>query len=183
MAGCASTSMTPTAGIPRALKARARAIGAGPRFQPPVRGRVLGRCRPTRGPRFGVHIELFAQDKVVLVPAGIGTRPPRQLSGAVITAARCYGDLVTLDPTGVVLVRPGPTHVLGELFEAWGEPLSATRLASFRAPPRQPVIAFVDGRRWLTDVSHIPLARHAEIVLEVGPRVPPHSAFAFSPGA
>jgi len=28
----------------------------------------------------------------------------------------------------------------------------------------------------------VPLTRHAEIVLEVGPHVPPHSSYMFPPG-
>jgi hypothetical protein len=51
---------------------------------------------------------------------------------------------------------------VGAVFRSWGQPLSATRLASFRA---------------------VPLTRHAEIVLEVGPHVPPHSSYAFPPGS
>jgi hypothetical protein len=51
---------------------------------------------------------------------------------------------------------------VGALFRSRGQPLSATRLASFRA---------------------VPLTRHAEIVLEVGPHVPPHSSYAFPPGS
>ena len=87
--------------------AQARPIGRGARFHPPATGPVIGRCRRRLGPRIGVHVELFAANRVVLVPAGIGTRPPRGFSAGRISGAGCYGDLVTLEPTGVVLVRPG----------------------------------------------------------------------------
>jgi hypothetical protein len=41
---------------------------------------------------------------------------------------------------------------------------------------------FVDGERWPGAPAAVPLTRHAEIVLEVGPRVPPHSSYAFPAG-
>ena len=69
----------------------------------------------------------------MLIPAGIGTRPPRALSAGRISAAGCYGDLVTLEPTGVVLIRPGARLLTADLFRAWGQPLSARRLLWFRA--------------------------------------------------
>jgi hypothetical protein len=116
-----------------------------------------------------------------LLAPGIGVRRPWRLAGGRITQARCYGSLVTLDPTGVVLLRPGSQLTTGDLFSAWGRPLGARRLLSFRSRGR--VRAYVDGRRWTrTAPGEIPLTRHAEIVLEVGPYVPPHRSFAFGPG-
>lgn len=168
--------------IPRALLSEARPIGAGPRFHPPATGPVDGPCTPGLGPRDGVHVEVFAADRVLLLPAGIGTKPPRNLLDGRVTRAACYGQLVTLDPTGVVLVRPGAQPTLGALFRSWGQPLSATRLASFSAPSGTRVTVFVDGRAWPGPPAAVPLTRHAEIVLEVGPRVPPHQSYTFPPG-
>ena len=168
--------------IPSALLSEARPVGVGPRFHPPVSGQVSGSCEPALGPRDGVHVEVFAADRVLLLPAGIGTRPPRASLDGRITAARCYGALVTLDPTGVVLVRPGAKLTLGALFSSWGQPLSRTRLASFTAAARTAVTVFVDGKPWRGAPEAVPLAPHAEIVLEVGPHVPPHSSYTFPPG-
>ena len=87
-----------------------------------------------------------------------------------------------LDPTGVVLVRPGAQLTVGDVFGAWGCPLRDRQLLSFRAGSR--VRAYVDGRRWTrTAPARIPLTRHAEIVLELGPYVPPHRSFTFPAGA
>jgi hypothetical protein len=180
-AGSAS-SQSASAAIPSALLSEARPIGVGPRFHPPVSGQVSGSCRPALGPRDGVHVEVFAADRVLLLPAGIGTRPPLTSLDGRITAAHCYGALVTLDPTGVVLVRPGTEPTLGTLFNSWGEPLSRSRLASFTAAARTQVTVFVDGKPWPGAPAAVPLTRHAEIVLEVGPHVPPHSSYAFPPG-
>jgi len=168
--------------IPQALLSEARPIGAGPRFHPPPTGPVGGTCTPGLGPRDGVHVEVFAADRVLLLPAGIGTRPPRDVLDGRVIRALCYGQLVTLDPTGVVLVRPGARLTLGALFRSWGQPLSPTRLASFSAPAGTRVTVFVDGRAWRGAPAAVPLSRHAEIVLEVGPHVPPHESYTFPPG-
>lgn len=168
--------------IPQALLSEARPIGAGPRFHPSATGPVSGPCTPGLGPRDGVHVEVFAANRVLLLPAGLGTKPPRKLLDGRVTRAACYGQLVTLDPTGVVLIRPGARPTLGALFRSWGQPLSATRLTSFSAPAGTRVTIFVDGRAWPGAPAAVPLTRHAEIVLEVGPYVPPHLSYAFSPG-
>jgi hypothetical protein len=170
------------ASIPRALLSEARPIGTGPRFTLPASGPVAGQCQPSLGPRVGVHVEVFAANRVLLLPAGIGARPPWEKLNGRITSAGCFGALVTLDPTGLVLVRPGARLKLADLFRSWGEPLSGTRLASFSAQAGTQVAVFVNGRPWRGASAAVPLARHAEIVLEVGPHVPPHSSYAFPPG-
>lgn len=125
---------------------------------------------------------MFGADRVVIVPAGIGITPPIRVSAGRVSSAGCYGGLVTLEPTGVVLVRPGSRLVLSDLFRAWGVPLSVQQAASFRAPEGGGVAVFVGGRRWRGEPAGVPLSRHAEIVLEVGPYVPPHSSYTFPPG-
>lgn len=182
-AACGSTEHRSAAPAPpAALLAEARPIGRGVRFQPPAAGPVVGPCRRRLGRREGVHVEVFAADRVVIIAAGIGTRPPRKTSAGRISSARCYGDLVTLDPTGLVLGRAGSHLVLADLFRAWGQPLSSRRLASFSAAAHGSVSVFVDGRRWAGTPGEVPLRPHSEIVLEVGPYVPPHHAYTFPPG-
>ena len=129
-----------------------------------------------------MHVEVFAANRVVLIPAGIGTRRPRSFSSGRISSAGCYGELVTLEPPGVVLVRRGARLLLEDLFRSWGEPLSLRRLASFIAPQPDRVRVYVDGRRWRGPVARVPLRAHSEIVLEIGPYVPPHAAYTFPPG-
>jgi hypothetical protein len=183
LAACGSAGSAPRASpVPPALVAQARPIGRGPRFEPSATGPVVGRCRRGLGARLGVHVEVFAANRVVLLPTGIGTRPPRELSAGRISRARCYGALVTLEPTGVLLVRPQARLRLGDLFRSWGEPLSPARLASFSTGAPRRVAVFVDGRRWRGAPGDVPLRRHSEIVLEVGPYVPPHSSYTFPPG-
>lgn len=179
VAGCGSARTTSSTTIPTALIREARPVGRGARFQPPATGRVIGPCLKSLGARYGVHVELFAANRVVLIPAGIGTRRPRTLLNGRIARARCYGALVTVDPTGVLLVSDRRALSIAGLFRSWGQPLSNTRLASFSG---ERVEVFVDGRRWGGPPGAVPLKRHAEIVLEVGPHVPPHAAYTFPPG-
>ena len=70
---------------------------------------------------------------------------------------RCYGDLVTLDPTGVVLVRTPGHLALADLFRSWGEPLTSVRLASFSAPAHGRIAVFIDGRPWHGAPGRVPL--------------------------
>jgi hypothetical protein len=128
-------------------------------------------------------VEVFAANRVVLIPAGIGTKPPRNVLSGRISGAGCYGAMVTLEPTGLVLVRPGSRLSLSDLFRSWGQPLSSRRVASFSASSGDKVRVFVDGRRWGGPPGGVPLSAHSEIVVEVGPHVPPHSSYAFPPGS
>lgn len=166
------------AGIPASLRAGERPIGRGKRFHPPVTGAVPGACGPTLGPRIASHVELFGADRVILIAPGIGTAPPRHSVAGRITRARCFGSLVTLDPTGTVYARQGQRLTIADLFRAWGQPLSPTRIGSFTGGH---VRVYVDGRIRHGSPRQVPLTEHAEIVLEIGPRVPPHHRFAFPP--
>lgn len=145
-------------------------IGRAPVFHPPARtdpaGPPVGRmhCLPDDGPRHGAHVELFAAGRVVVVPQGIGV------------ARGCSYPVRTRDRTGVVEVRGAAT--LGDLFAVWGAPLSRTGMAGFRGAVR----AYVAGRRVHGDPRAIPLGRHAQVVLAVGPAVPVHASYRFVPG-
>jgi hypothetical protein len=155
----------------------ARPIGNGPRFRPAVNSTPTGSCEPVLGRRLAAHIELFGANQVVLLAAGIGTEPPRHHRDGRITAARCFGDVVTLDPTGTVYFRPGSGVTLGTVFRAWGQMLSASRVASFTSGK---TLTYVNGRLWHGAPAAAPLRSGAEIVVEIGPRVPPHRRFVFS---
>jgi hypothetical protein len=164
-------------------------IGAGPRYHPSaapprvLRGEPVGGLRcGAAGRRFGVHLELFAHGRVVIVPAGIGVAAPRKRVGAFVRPRGCSYAVRTLDPTGVIEVARGPRLTLGDLFAVWGRPLSATRLVSFTTRRGAPVRACVAGRRWRGALGAIPLRRHAQIVLELGRFVPPHRSFRFRSG-
>lgn len=131
-------------------------IGVGPRFHPP--SAQHGGCRGTGSARDPVHLEVFARRRVVIVPQGI-----------------CSPTVRTTAPTGVIDVEGGGRVTLGDFFDAWNQRLSRRRLASFRGQVR----AYVSGEEWRGGLRAIPLSPHAQIVLEVGPRVPPHRFFLF----
>jgi hypothetical protein len=158
-----------------------RPIGIGPRYRPPTRavdGRPFTGFRCARGgDRFGVHLEVFAHRRVVIVPAAIGVAPPFAVRFGRVVPRACTYDARTLAPTGVFEIRRGSRLTVGDLFRLWGQPLARTRLAGFRSA-RQ-VLAFVGGRRWRGDPRAIPLRRHAQIVLEIGGYVAPHPSFLF----
>ncbi len=174
----ASLTTAGATGIPQALLAGERPIGRGPRFQPPLRGPVLGRCTATLGRRVQLHVEVFGADRVVLLAAGIGTAAPRRLIDGRVREARCFGAIVTLDPTGVVYLRAGAHATLGELFRSWGQPLDSHRVASFSGAR---TTIYVGGRRWHGAPARLVLRAGAEIVIEMGAHVPPHRSFTFTP--
>lgn len=167
------------------LPRTAPSLGPTREHRPPSLSKRAARAEPIAGlrcsrggaRRFGVHLELFAAKRVVLIPPGIGIAPPRRRNGAYVRRGRCSYPIRTREPTGVIEAE-GPGRTLGQLFAVWGQPLSRTRMAGFRGR----VMAFVGGKRWGGDPRAIPLRRHAQIVLEVGGYVPPHAAYRFPPG-
>jgi hypothetical protein len=159
-------------------------IGAGPRYKLPATRRAVREGRPigtlrcaAAGARFGVHVELFAYGRVVIVPAGIGVADPAERRLGIVVPQGCTYPARTLAPTGVVEVARGWRLTLHDLFRLWGQRLGPSQLAGFRST--SPLLAFVNGRRWPGDPRAIPLTRHAQIVLELGGYIPPHPSFLF----
>lgn len=155
-------------------------IGVGHRYHPPAGAHAVAGLRCSSAPtrRDGVHLELFAQRRVVLVPAGVGIRGPLVRAVGRIVRGRCSFPLRTREPTGTIEVARGTRATLGQLFAVWGRPLSRGRLLSFRGPVR----AYVAGRPVRGDPRRIRLTRHVNVVLEVGGFIPPHPRFLFPPG-
>jgi hypothetical protein len=130
-------------------------------------------------------VEVFAAGFGVVIPAGIGMAPPLRRAGVFVRGGRCSYPLRTTEPTGLVRVAPRrlvgvPT--LGQLFALWGQPLSARAVAGFRAARGEAVVVFLDGVRWRASPDSVPLRRHAQVVIELGPRVEPHPSYLFPPG-
>jgi hypothetical protein len=78
-----------------------------------------------------------------------------------------------------VLVRAGRRARLADLFQLAGLPLDRRRVAGFSGGR---VRVYVGGRQVRLDPREVLLAPRSEIVLEIGPYVPPHRSFAFPPG-
>jgi hypothetical protein len=153
-------------GAARLLPALPR-VGKGARVGRGARG-VRARLRGLPCGRGGAtaalaHLELFAHGHVVIVPKGIGV------------AVGCRYPVWSEDPTGLLRLARG-NLTLGDAFAVWGQPLSRSRLARWRAPVR----AHVDGRPWRGDPRAIPLHDHAQIVLQAGgPVLPPNARYEF----
>jgi hypothetical protein len=153
-------------------------IGSGPAYHPRPLGPLARsvRCVGTGRPALRVHLELFANRRVVVVPTGIGVAGPRAVRFGRIRAARCHAALWTLDPTGVVYAaRRGLT--LGDLFRVWGQSLGPCRLLGFRGR----VALFRAGRRLRADPRTVVLSDGDELVLEVRGVVRPHRSYLFPP--
>jgi hypothetical protein len=162
-------------------------IGRGPAFEPGTGARadrgapVAGLyCAAAAGRWQDAHVEVFARGRVLLLPPGIGVARPRQAAGAAIRGGRCSYPVRTTDPTGVVRYRPGRDLTLGDLFAVWGQPLGRHGVCGFRSPTT--VRVYVGGRRVAGAPAAVPLRRHAEIVVEIGPYVPPHRSYVFAGG-
>jgi len=146
-------------------------IGFGPKYLLPAapisveRGATVGRfrCEPGSPAREEAHVELFADRFAMLIPKGIGVGP------------HCSYAVRTMQPTGVVQFVASTHPTVGDLFAIWGQPFGAKRLAGFHGV----VSAWVGGKRRRGDPAAIPLTRHAEIVLELGGYIPPHTFFLF----
>jgi hypothetical protein len=163
-------------------------IGVGPAYRPRAASRAVLAGRPlgprlscsVAGERFGVHLELFARRRVVIVPAGIGVSAPSSRRLGSVVPGGCSYPARTLTPAGVIEIRRGARLRLADVFRLWNQPLGRHRLAGFRSA--RPVLAFVNGRRWRGSLGAIPLTRHAQIVLEIDGYVPPHARFLFPGG-
>jgi hypothetical protein len=149
-------------------------VGPGPQFIPPARPSAVLAGAPVGGlrcgatvPQFRIHLELFVNRKVVVVPAGIGK-----------SARGCSYPVTTDGPDGIVRVSAGLT--LADLFNVWGQTLQEKRLASFTSATA--LRAYVGGKLVPGPAGSIRLTRHAEIVLELGGFVPPHPFFLFAGG-
>jgi hypothetical protein len=146
-------------------------IGAGPRYHPPAGAH--GTCAPgalAAGRR--VHLELFANRRVIIVPPAVGLRGARLEYGRAV-AARCRTRIWTTEPTGVVRFSGAPR--LGDVFRVWGQPLTPRRLLSFRGTVR----LYRAGLRVASDPRRLALRDSDQIVIEVGPYVPPHRSYRF----
>ena len=79
---------------------------------------------------------------------------------------------------GIINVRsPRPrVYTLGELFDVWGQPLSARQVATAHGV----VTATVNGHAWHGSPRAIPLREHEAIQLAVGRPVPPYTPIDWS---
>lgn len=121
------------------------------------------------------HLGIFVNGQLKPVPLGVGiVGLVTQGSGAqqVGGASKCYYWLHTHAQDGVIHVESPTTKIytLGNFFDLWGQPLSASQIG----PAKGAVTAYVNGKEYSGDPRSIPLSPHGLIQLEIGkPTVPP----------
>lgn len=155
-----------------AALALAGVAGAGARAEVAAGQPIDGiRCEAMEGSVFHIHqhVAIFDRGKPVVIPPDVG-RP---------VVAGCFYWIHTHTPDGIVHIE-SPTFrsfTLGQFFDIWGQPLSATSVGPARVPKGQ-LRVFVDGARYTGDPRTIELNQHADIVLEAGP--PYHAPVPFT---
>jgi len=124
-----------------------------------------------------VHLAIFVNGTPRQVPAGIGIPgavTSQTPSGPFVESGTCIYWLHTHAPDGIIHVESpvNHTYTLGDFFDEWGQPLSATQAG----PAKGRVTALYNGQVYTGNPRDIPLNAHAQIQLDVGtPLIAPES--------
>ena len=129
------------------------------------------------------HLAIFVGGQPRTVPSGIGVQDAQVQQtpeGPFVVSGSCFSWLHSHTADGLIHVESPVqrTFTLGDYFDVWGQPLTASRLG----PDTGPVIAYVNGQRYTGDPRSIPLQAHAVIQLDVGSDVAP-IPYTFPPNA
>ena len=95
-------------------------------------------------------------------------------AGPFIDSGSCFYWLHTHAADGIIHIESPVqrTFTLGDFFDEWGQPLSASQVG----PAKGPVTAIVNGRVWQGNPRNVPLGSHENLQLEVGtPRLAPET--------
>ena len=104
-------------------------------------------------------LEILVDGAPVTVPKNTGIR------------SDCLFWLHTHDDTGIVHIEAPDNRgfTLGQFFQIWGHPLSATQLLDKAVDASHKITATVNGTPFTGDPASIPLADRQTIVLQYGP--------------
>jgi hypothetical protein len=130
------------------------------------------------------HLSVYVNGAQRSIPAGIGIAPPRQVATQndgtpFVVGGSCLYWMHGHTADGIIHIE-SPTqqvYTLGNWFDIWQQPLSATQVG----PARGTVIAYVDGQRFTGDPRTITLNAHTLVQLDVGQDVAPQP-FSFPAG-
>ena len=168
-----------------ALKAAPAAGGLGPEQVPVPAGATLADsaasvtgqkvdgigCQTTEQTVFHIHAHLtvFVNGAARQVPAAIGipgAQAQPTAAGSFVEDGTCFYWLHTHAADGIIHIESPVqrTYTLGNFFDEWGQPLSASRVG----PASGHVVALYNGQVFKGDPRDIPLTAHAQIQLEVG---------------
>jgi hypothetical protein len=126
---------------------------------------------------YHAHLDVIVDGGPVAVPAGIGIDEQR----------RKIAPLHTHETDGVVHIESATDvpFTLGQLFTAWGHPISATAIGSFPVPQGEQLRVYRNGTQQTGDPAKLVFKAHDEVVVWVGPagETPTVPAdYAFPPG-
>jgi hypothetical protein len=174
-----SATSTPTGATttstPQQLSFESVPIEQGPAIAPasttqtgPVDGIM---CGPTEQLAYHIHAHLavYVGGQPRSLPGGIGipgSQVQQSSQGPVAVGGQCIYWLHTHAPDGVIHIE-SPTrriYTLGEFFDEWHQPLSATQIGTVHGTSTW----LVDGKPWTKNPRAIPLLPHAVIQANVG---------------
>jgi len=130
------------------------------------------------------HLAVYTNGRPRIIPAGIGIVPPTQTvqtsAGPFVVSGTCFYWLHSHTADGIIHVESPSQRVymLGNYFDIWNQPLSATQVG----PAHGTVSAYVDGQPFTGDPRSIPFNAHTLIQLDVGSTSPGPQPFAFPAG-
>jgi hypothetical protein len=130
------------------------------------------------------HLAVYVGGTQRGIPAGIGIVPPVLSTpiagGPFVYGGTCFYWLHSHTQDGIIHIE-SPTqriYTLGNYFDIWNQPLSATQVG----PAHGVVTAYVDGKAFAGDPRSIPLVNHTLIQLDVGSGSPGPQPFTFPAG-
>ncbi len=128
-------------------------------------------CDPMEGSAMHLHavVRIVDRGRLVELPSDIG-RP---------AGAGCFYWVHTHAADDIVHVESPVVRSfdLGDLFAVWGEPLDRSHVGPLAIAPHDPIVAYVNGKRWNGPMRTIPLLQYADIQLVIGAHAVPLPAF------
>jgi len=137
------------------------------------------RCDTNEQALFHIHAHLtvFVSGSPRQIPAGIGipgAQAQNTPQGTFISSGRCFYWLHTHAADGIIHTESPiqRTFTLGNFFNIWGQPLGPGQVG----PAKGHVTVIYNGKAYHGNPRDIPIAKHAQIQLQVGtPLVAPES--------
>ena len=130
-----------------------------------------------------VHVAIYVKGKMFRLPAGIGITKPQLVehyASGIFDDVGLYDCLYWLHThvaAGIIHVEAPAkgNFTLGQFFDIWNQPLSATQVG----PDRGAVVVFENGKRLVGNPRDTPLLAHATIQIDIGDPEVPFKPFAF----
>lgn len=145
----------------------------------PIDG-IQGQSKEMLNVHIHAHLAIFLNGEQIAVPYAIGVVKPFKVeNGFVGTGSGIYW-LHTHDATGIIHIESpdARAYTLGNFFNIWGRPLTATDVAGLPGA----VHVFVDGKPFTGNPRNIVLKAHTQITLEVGTPVVTPPTYVFPEG-